>query len=431
MSEAGAAEPTSWLHPLGPAPASEPDPSRSRLDELAAAANAARRGTATDRLARSLEPLDAVVAPVGPPLDLIAHRIALAATDAEQLVDEVLAFEDNRPPRLGFVVAEQGGLDDAVEFRTTFDLLRPDVWMVAEQLAAGSMVAVAAVEGHREVLRNLTADLEELLGPGASVDVMLFAARARTEVRPRADVDWVLAVLDGAIDLEVGDRAHSVAAGAAAVLRWPDGSGTAHAAADRPAIALRISLPRPTVATLLAGASDRARHHPLLRADLPTDLDAPVVSYGGSLRDIPGRFAAEAAALLDDGLVAEARVRARQGVRVDPGPSFRATLAALPHLDAPLRVTPSGGWLVVDADGTGDATRKLVVRGLVIDAPAAVQEHLATRGGRGGYPLGRELVGFGLTDTEVAGLLRDLLSAGILEVADPLDRSGPADGTDP
>ncbi|HEY4378375.1 MAG TPA: hypothetical protein VGM93_14515 [Acidimicrobiales bacterium] len=403
--------PPTWFTPVGAVPALLPIAARSRLDAIAADANHRRHAQAQQWLGRCFEPADALLGGAEP-FEVVASHLAFTGPDAEQLIDRLLVVEDNRPPRLGFGLLGARATDDQIDFRATYDILRPDVATVEAKLAAGATLMLAGVEGHHRALQDLAIEIDELMGPGGSIDLLVLGPEARLEVRPRDDVDWVVLPLDEPITFELGDREVEVSPGSGAVIRY-GGEALAIARAHARATVARLSLPHATVGAFTALADERARHHPLLRADLPTRLGRPVASYGGSLYDDAGGYATGAAQLIDEQLVAEARARSRQATSAPRRTALDDALAWLDGSSRAIRFVPPGGLLVVDApDGP-----RLALAGHQLVAHSAIQEGLAALADGRWCALDRELGVLGLSPDQAGTLVRELLSSGVLEVA--------------
>ena len=125
---------------------------------------------------------------------------------------------------------------------------------------------------------------------------------------------------------------------------------------DRTRLALRLAILRPTTLDLLSRAAGYAKYHPLLRADLPADLDRPTASYEGSLYDRGGALGDELSAAIAGGGFEHAVAGQRAG---QPPRTGAAALRRPRRHRRPRRRrsgVPSGAG---DTDDTFDETTEL------------------------------------------------------------------------
>lgn len=389
--------PTSVLHPV--------EPGRSPLDDALVAARGRATADATARLGTFLpSPAFADLGPTGVRLEATPPALDLGVDDARRLVDEVLTFEDNRPPRFGIGILGSSGGGDQVDFRTTYDLYRPTVGAVIEALEHGAVIAVNGIDGFHRGLSQLCADLHEVTGEAASADLLLLGATARFTVTADPGVDWFLLVLDGAVATDDGTRRATTGQALAIGSR-----GRGRIEADgAPAVVVRVAVRHPTAAQLVETLVARAQRHPMFRADLPADLTAPVHSYGGSLLDQAGRFGSEASRLVDEAVVATHRT-----ARFVPTPPRVALSDAL----ALLRSEAGHGRLTARAAvaiSARTAAPVLVLGDYQVDAPPPVQVALAEATDRRCHDVGTILATAGLASHRRPGALRALARAGLL-----------------
>ena len=361
------------------------------------------------------------------------------AAAVQAVVDTVLRHDDARGGRLTLDLSAAPGVDDALAFDTTYEVHRPLLGQLAAKLADGAAVTVRAVGAHLDPLDRLSGHLDTVvgrpceidvvvLGPGAShrdpadrggevvlvpLDVALTATateptppdadRARTPDRARDATDRTdptdpRSLAAGAIanDADRSGPAVTVAPGQAVVAAAgrdlvvravepvePDrtrspgfGAGPTTGPGTGTAMALRIVLPLVSAPALLRAAAANARFHPLLRADLPTDLSGVVESYDGSLWDRAGAFGAETATALGPTSQRHAAALARALVPPRPRNGLLAARAARRHGLPPL-VSPITGGVLVTRRGPDVA---LVASGRVYtlhpDLAAALAPHL-------------------------------------------------------
>ena len=124
---------------------------------------------------------------------------------------------------------------------------------------------------------------------------------------------------------------------------------------DRTRLALRLAILRPTTLDLLSRASGYAKYHPLLRADLPADLDRPTASYEGSLYDRGGAFGDELSAAIAGGGFEHAVAGQRAGQPPRTGQRLLAALAAIGVRDSIDQASVGAG----DTDDAFDETTEL------------------------------------------------------------------------
>ena len=382
-AEAGTAEPTSTpradppLVSVGPIAPSDilRLPSFDDVSERQLArANQRRHDRAAHTIAAQLgRPLEAVLEPesnhttgyTSPTMWSLPTAWPDVAAIYEQL-DNVIRHDDTRPGRLAIgLESALSGVTDELSFDTTYALHRPNNNQIAAKLADGASVVVRAVSRHLDGMDELVAALETLLGATTEADAILFgpgcthvdtANRGGAVLVLPLDVELSAAV---AMDSANGDDTPGTSAtppdehpitvpSGSAVTVGSDQSLRLRSSAA--GVALRIVLPVPTRNQLWSQAATVARYHPLLRADLPTDLDAPIESYGGSLYERPGAFHAEASLALGQTplMHALASVRAHVPTRSTCGlfDNQRARAGALPTLRAAI----PGGAVLTNAD---------------------------------------------------------------------------------
>ena len=282
-------------------------------------------------------------------------------------LDGVIRHDDTRPGRLTIgLESALPGVTDELSFDTTYALHRPNNNQIAAKLADGASVVVRAVSRHLDGMDELVAALETLLGATTEADAILFgpgsthvdaANRGGAVLVLPLDIELSAAVPTASphpgghlpdLSAAFADQPPTAIPPGSLVTVGPDQS--LRLRSDLAGVALRIVLPLPTRNQLWSQAATVARYHPLLRADLPTDLDAPIESYGGSLYERPGAFHAEASLALGQTplMHALASVRAHVPTRSTCGlfDNQRARAGALPTLRAAI----PGGAVLTNAD---------------------------------------------------------------------------------
>ena len=291
-----------------------PDPESPGIEGLAGEANRRRVADASTRLEQVVPGLvawlDAQVDSSETPT-VVPARVPVDADAAWVVLDTVLRHDDARAGRVAVGLEAAGGtVDDQLQFDTTYEIHRANIGQLAEKLASQVTLVARAVERHCDSLLRLAADLTTVLGQLAHVDLVAFGPEAVHVDAGNRGGGVVVLPVDNALSAIVtiprnGDAATqrvgsvspevNVAPGQAILV---DRSHTLRVTSDTLGIALRLVLPVLDPATLRLQTSATARFHPLLRADLPTDLDETIESYGGSLYDRPGAFHAEASMAL-------------------------------------------------------------------------------------------------------------------------------------
>ncbi len=383
-AEAGTAEPTSTpradppLVSVGPIAPSDilRLPSFDDVSERQLArANQRRHDRAAHTIAAQLgRPLEAVLEPesnhttgyTSPTMWSLPTAWPDVAAIYEQL-DNVIRHDDTRPGRLTIgLESALSGVTDELSFDTTYALHRPNTNQIAAKMADGASVVVRAVGRHLDEMDELVAALETLLGATTEADAILFgpgsthvdaANRGGAVLVLPLDIELSAAVPTASphpgghlpdLSAAFADQPPTAIPPGSLVTVGPDQS--LRLRSDLAGVALRIVLPLPTRNQLWSQAATVARYHPLLRADLPTDLDAPIESYGGSLYERPGAFHAEASLALGQTplMHAMASVRAHVPARSTCGlfDNRRGLAGTLPTLRAGI----PGGVMLTNAD---------------------------------------------------------------------------------
>ncbi len=316
----------------------------------------------------------------------LPHRLIFTEDELWGVVDRAMHYDDARPGRLTIdVEAAAAGVDADLQFDNTYEIHRPNIGRLAKKLAQGATMVLRSIARHAQSLDALAADLETLLGTAVEIDAIAFGSGSthldrgdrggHILVLPfgtnlRAEVLPTLAQSD---QLTADTQGRSISTKPMAAV--PGGSSTIGvgnvilARADQNlrveseslGIALRIVLPVVSESTLRQHGAAMARYHPLLRADLPTDLTAPINSYAGTLYEDPGAFHREASSAL--GPIARGHASASCRSVVPPRPTNPLSTALsvgkgrLPWLRAPL----PGGLLLTHLAGQ----EAIVAAGLV------------------------------------------------------------------
>lgn len=361
-----------------------PDPSAGGIEGLIGQANQRRLADAIARIEVSFPGLVACVNAGSHPAsevgDLVVLPAALKVSDEEMwsVVDRVLHHDDARPGRLQLGIDNAAeGVDDQLDFDTSYDIARPHLGQLAQKLVDAASMSLRAVGAHLDVLEKLSGDLETLLGFAVEVDVVVFGAGS-THVDPPdrgghlllVPIDVLVSAQHGASDKQASPITVILEPGRAVFASAGD---SVQLQAEAVGLAVRVILPVISSDVLRQHAAGAARYHPLLRADLPTDLDAPIESYGGSLYAHPGGFDEEARGAL--GADAQNRAAARLRALLPPRPlgglseMSQSSLGEFGYLVSPL----VGGVMVTHLHDR----LSLVAGGSIIDLEPGLAELLS------------------------------------------------------
>ena len=199
----------------------------------------------------------------------------------------------------------------------------------------------------------------------------------------------------------------------------PPGCGIELGWADEPAVVLTLVVPRLTTGRRLALVQADATYWPMLRADVPWDLDAPVRSWGGSVHD-PGRSLTASMTDVVDA-VPMGRVLARLRAALAPRAAARLSATAVGGLGGPLRgrCPVAGVGVYEDASlPTPEGSVALACGGRRVVMAEAMAEVLGRAAD--GAPLELESLLEQTDDVQpeqVVQIVDGLLEVGLLEVA--------------
>jgi hypothetical protein len=385
------------------APIRLPNPDGGPLDRAAVAANQRRCTDARHVFSTWFPQLDDLLPPSHPAVTECTPRLALS--DLVALIDELLVFDDCRPPRLRVEAPPRRDRDAEIPFRSTYDLFRPDVGTLLASTMAGSALVLSSIERHHLRLVELVRAVETILGPSAGVDAVVAETSSRLSLEQRDDVAALVIPLLGSVttvDQEIGPgRAIALPGGEAAVL---DFAG--------PMRALILWLPVVSVRRLAANvAVAAARRHPLIRADYPVDPDTPVLSYGGSFLDAPGRYGDLLAEVLTSDELGRSVATLRASARPHLTGPFRLAAGALADLPTRIRACSTGGVMMVDTN-----LRTLpVLSGVSIDAADEVLEYLVAKADGRPFDTSAWRAAAGCSRSDLAHLVAELVVAGLVE----------------
>ena len=152
----------------------------------------------------------------------------------------------------------------------------------------------------------------------------------------------------------------------------PRGWGHEVLGSDDLSIHYTIGINRLEVHHLLERVAFEAGMHPLLRADVPFDLRAPIESYGGSPLDDPNGLGREIADLVTPELVDRGVAAYRARLEMRRFPSLVATFRAVGldrWDDVRIRIPSTGGLAILQEDASG-VTFGLDDRALAVASPA-------------------------------------------------------------
>ncbi len=438
------------MTPLTVAPLAETDlvrlaePAGGALDALAAGANLRRLDEARRRLHETWAGLPDLVSQPPAVLAPVAAPALVIVDEVWDVVDHILRHDDARAGRISLGLDAAPTVDDQLLFDTSYEVHRPHLGPLAAKLAGHASIVLRAVGRHLPALEHLSADLETLVGRPVEADAVIFGPGS-LHVDPAERGGHVLFVaLDGTLTATPGsdtalgepdsgtERGESrpptepLDVGSGEPLHLTPGRGVFAAAgtalrvtAGTTGLALRVRIPVVSTAQLRAQTSATARYHPLLRADLPTDLDGPVESYAGSLYDQPLAFHREVSGALAGPAQALAAARLRAWVPARVQASLLDARAVVHDTDLTvsggtrLRCPLTAGLCLTDRpDGPA-----LVAQGLVVELHPDLAERLVPH--LDGRPF------------DPAPLLHDLAHLDELaELADPASPAGdrPGDG---
>lgn len=293
-----------------------PDPDGPAWERAVHAANLTAATDARRRLARRFPDLDAILAAGWRSFPFALVGDGGLAVACAGLLDELLRDHHLGPDRLKVSKGPAADLHPTTMLDLGYGITRPATMPLALLVAAGGGFAVLGVEEQRRDLGAWVEDFDRVAGQLCRIDLVVTGTGTGSLTDPGTSA-LVIAVLDGRAELHlVAGEGHAVpvepvelAPGDAHLV--PAGWGTRLVGLGGPAQAARLALPRLTWLHLASAAGVEAVMWPLLRADIPEDRDAPIVSYAGSVFDTPGGIAAALATMADDDAAARALARHR------------------------------------------------------------------------------------------------------------------------
>lgn len=308
------------------------------------------------------------------PRAITVDERAVAALDLAGLADELVGTFDLGESRLGLseagTVVSSGRLMRA--HAAPFGIAETRVGPVAQALADGACVSIVGVDEysprvmrHLEDVERTTTGMSRLdlvvAGPGGAVEVGMGDGFARILVAASGTALVTPATPPGppadppGPARAAGARDVLTIGGTAAALLPSTHGATVRAEGD--ALVGVWVVPVATRATLLARLADEVAFFPAFRAELPYDLGAPPVSYGGSLFDDDDRLRAALLELVDGDRIGRAVGRLRAAVPARSTGSFQAVMAVLAGDPIPpVRLPAPGGVLVPTAPTAADDT---------------------------------------------------------------------------
>lgn len=299
----------------------------------------------------------------------------LSAADLWACVDRVLVHDGVPAGRLAIERHGAGArVDDQVPFDTSYSLNRPNVGHLASKLVDGSSLVVRDLSFHIDTIGELCGRIEARTGLPAEVDAVVLAPGSVHVDPAERGGPVVLIPMDLTLGVTVDGLDRPDAPAGEAVVAQPGQELRVRGQAL--GICLRAVVSSSSVERLRAETAGMARFHPLLRADLPTDLDAPVESYGGSLYARPGAFHAEVAAALG------AEPLRRTVARLRTSLPSRSTVGLLANREALRGELPSlrscipGGFELTVNGETASLTAGGTTVILATEMAAALEPHL-------------------------------------------------------
>lgn len=361
------------IGPIGPGDVLRMPSFGDQSEQALAQANRRRRDRAASKVERLLgRSLETVLEPPdsesdgASPTTWVAPLPWADTSSMYEQVDGVIRHDDARPGRLTIdLETAQPGVTDGLGFDTTYALHRPSTNQIAATLAGGASVVVRAVGRHLDDVNELVAALETLLGAAIEADAILFgpgsthvdaATRGGAVLIFALDVDVSATVSQAPVETDeatgpgtafLDSPSINILAGSVATV---SPNRALRLRAEEAGMALRIMLPVPTCRQLWTQAAAIARYHPLLRADLPTDLDAPIESYAGSLYERPGAFHAEIALAMGQTPIMHALASVPAQVPTRSCNGLFDNLRDSPDFPTTLRASIPGGIALTNAD---------------------------------------------------------------------------------
>lgn len=349
----------------------------SELEAALWESNDRRRRRAALRVADWVRPIDGILAGAAATVDTqLAASPPLSGQDVATLIDDLLRFEDLRPPRLEIGLEGVAGVDEEVNFRPAYELYRPDVSELGVKLQLGATICLRSVHWLDATLTEFAEHLGVLCGPGISMDLVLLGPGGRRTEREGGDGDRLLFAFDAAAAVWTPTERFQIGPGHACMVDARRGYEIESEGVL--ATVLQVRIPRLMESAVLGVLAGEAWFHPLLRADVPARLDEAFTSYSGSVFDRRGRLAEEVADAFSSVSGERAGALWWRAVRARSPQRLTTVLRQTPEGIRSARVLSPGGALVTDQGDEvqlvlGD--RRLVApRGLALSLARVIDE---------------------------------------------------------
>lgn len=359
-----------------------PDPTASGLEGLLGQANRRRLADAQDRMNQIIDLGRLLPDGVADPDSGEGRRrspstmnlmLDVGIDELWSAIDLAVLHDDVRPGRLAFGLADAADdVDDQLAFASTYGLHRPATGAIAAKLAGGASMLIHGVDLIVPALDALVADLETVCGRTASAGLVVMPGESAHAEPPERAVDILLVPVESPLRAIAGGVEHVASPGTALLV--PSGVG-ATVATDQGALLVRVEVPVTLPSTANLETSAMARFHPLLRADLPTSLDRPIESYGGSLYESAEAWRSEVVDVLGE----RARAHSAAWVRANLAPRLSTSgglLAARAFRSEPrgrVRSPLHAGVMTTEVD----ARVEMSAAGNVIGVPNGLAELIA------------------------------------------------------
>lgn len=389
-----------------------PEHGAAGWEPLVAAANHRRHADAVAEVTQAFGTATPLLDPdAAAQLDVLVTANLLDPTEAIDLLDHLLTFEDLRPPHLAVDIAGTD-VDDSVDLRATYDLLRPDVAQLERKMAAGAALLLRWIDEYHARLSELCEAIETITGAIARVELLRFTPGERRVPGSPGAEDRILVVVDGCVDWHEPTGRGST--GPDRGIFVPRGTDARFVTEDDGTL-LVVDIGRTYDADLIDRAMQRSIYYPLLRADFPHSVNEPTKSYETNVFDRPNAFDEQ----VREAMAPVAFDEAAAFFRASLGTRSRQSLVALlqEHLDPSLQVrvcTPGGVMVVESPDGPF-----LSMGGVNVLLSGSLIESIAHR--LDGRPfsirdLEMDLAG---TGSEAEWLVRSLAGLDLVDVAAP------------
>lgn len=265
-------------------------------------------------------------------------------SDPGQMLDELLALHDLEPPRvIAFLDGVAVDPSQVLGLFSAFNRLRPSGDSVRRFVRGGGSVGLIGVDEALPGCNRLADVFERALGVAVRIDLLL-ADRDSVVVRYEQQ-STVMFPLSGEWTISPASDDGALESGASAGGGAPWQLTTASLGA-----CLLVHVPPPTWTDVVGLVSPYMDRHPLLRADLPTQLDAASSSYGGPGVPGPEEMSLELETLFAPEVLRSGARRYLAGLPPRYVGKFSEALVGLrsPQLGVEVRCPLPGGLHVVD-----------------------------------------------------------------------------------